>query len=155
LAIVDFVITGIVYSIVFGAVFIPIADHYILLESNYVALHAKEQHIPFAELQRLARVDLLAWLAIKFRIVGTAFGDATYDVGNISGIITTYMTSIWLWLVVIGAPISRFVLWSSRHGVTFLGRLFDTQRRPFTALGFVVFVLFLIAGGVATVVSAV
>jgi hypothetical protein len=72
-----------------------------------------------------------------------------------AGIITTYLTSIWLWLVVIGAPIARFLLWSRTRGATLLGQLFDTQQRPFTALGFVVFVLFLIAGGVVTLVSAV
>ncbi|MFM1813309.1 MAG: hypothetical protein RLZ98_4 [Pseudomonadota bacterium] len=60
---------------------------------------------------------------------------------------TAYITSVWLWLALIFTPIARFLLWSRRTGLTFVGRVLDAQRRPFTALGYVMALMILIIGG--------
>ena len=65
---------------------------------------------------------------------------------SFSAVLTTYMTSIWLWLVLALGPISRIFLWSRVKGPKALGRLFNVQQRPFSALGATVSILLLALG---------
>lgn len=59
---------------------------------------------------------------------------------------TSYLTSIWLWLAVLFTPLSRLLLWSKIGGLTVIGRLFNVNQKPFTALGFIIALLILFVG---------
>ncbi len=63
-----------------------------------------------------------------------------------AGFATAYITSIWLWLALIFGPIVRFFVWSRHTGLTAVGRILDTQNKPFTALGYVTALLILLIG---------
>ena len=56
-------------------------------------------------------------------------------------VITTFITTIWLFAAVICAPILRATTWSRSAGLTMLGQFTDAARRPFTALGYAAAVL--------------
>lgn len=49
-------------------------------------------------------------------------------------VLTTMITSVWLWLVLLLGPLARLVL-SRNGGVTAIGRWLGVQSHPFTALG--------------------
>ena len=70
--------------------------------------------------------------------------DFALIVGPILG--TAYLTSLWLWLVVLLTPITRLLVWSHQGSLTALGRLFDVEAKPFTALGFLMALLILTIG---------
>ena len=57
--------------------------------------------------------------------------------------ITSHLTSIWLWIALIGAPIARFLMWSRKTGATMIGRWLNVTSQPFTALGYVLSTLIL------------
>ncbi|MEM1410589.1 MAG: toll/interleukin-1 receptor domain-containing protein [Pseudomonadota bacterium] len=59
---------------------------------------------------------------------------------------TTCILSIWLWLVVLLAPLSRTLVGGSKAGMSLLGRLIDADGRPIAALGYLTS-LFVIFGG--------
>ena len=59
---------------------------------------------------------------------------------------TSYITSLWLWLAVLGAPLARLLVWSRTSGLSSLGRFIDTENRPFTALGLLIALLILLTG---------
>lgn len=59
---------------------------------------------------------------------------------------TAYITSVWLWLALLFAPLARIALWSRTSGMTALGRVMNAQERPFTALGYLCAFMILIVG---------
>ncbi|MEL6316905.1 MAG: hypothetical protein AAFR16_04605 [Pseudomonadota bacterium] len=61
-------------------------------------------------------------------------------------VLTTFLTSVWLWLALVFTPLFRALAWSRTTGVTLLGRFFDVRRAPFAALGYVTAALILIGG---------
>lgn len=63
-----------------------------------------------------------------------------------SAAITTFLTSIWLWAALIFTPIVRILIWASGSGLTMLGIIFDVQRAPFAALGYLSSLITLIIG---------
>ena len=55
-------------------------------------------------------------------------------------ILTAFITSVWLWLVLLFGPLARLLL--ARDGeVTSLGRVLGMQTHPFTGLGMIVALL--------------
>jgi hypothetical protein len=60
--------------------------------------------------------------------------------------ITTFMTSIWLWVALLLSPIVRLLVWVSGVGVTTVGFIFDVHRTPFAALGYLCALIVLLAG---------
>jgi len=85
-------------------------------------------------------------------------GDIVYDSGervvhhgglvaNLgSGLVTAFITSIWLWMAVFIGPVARLFLWTRRSGLTALGRLFNGAEQPFTALGYIAAIFTLMLG---------
>ncbi len=55
----------------------------------------------------------------------------------IFSVMTTYITSVWLWLVLITGPFVKPLV-ARGGGVTWLGRLLQVERVPFTVLGLLV-----------------
>ena len=56
-------------------------------------------------------------------------------------VLTTFITTIWLFAAVICAPVLRATAWSRSTGLTMLGQFADAARRPFTALGYTAAIL--------------
>ncbi|MEM1149917.1 MAG: toll/interleukin-1 receptor domain-containing protein [Pseudomonadota bacterium] len=73
---------------------------------------------------------------------------------GIAATATTYLTSVWLWLVLLFGPASRALLWSKKKGPTLLGKVLGVQRHPFRALGATIALLTTIFGGAAFVALA-
>ena len=68
-----------------------------------------------------------------------AIGSADYRVVlfvGVVGIMSTFLTSVWLWLYALSVPLSR-VLLRMNSGVGFLLRVTDVERQPFRSMGFV------------------
>ena len=82
-----------------------------------------------------------------FIIVGSGSNEDGIATFFLTAFATTFVTSAWLWLALICTPIVRFFVWSRRTGLTTFGRIFDAERKPFTALGYVTALLILIIGG--------
>jgi hypothetical protein len=63
-----------------------------------------------------------------------------FSQGNLAVIfgvlLSTFFTSLWLWLYAISVPISRLLL-SMKNGVGFLLRVTDVEKQPFRSMGFV------------------
>jgi hypothetical protein len=73
-------------------------------------------------------------------------GFTTAHIAVWASLMTTYITSVWLWLALLLAPLARIALWSRAKGMTALGSLMSAQQRPFTALGYLTAVMILIVG---------
>lgn len=71
-------------------------------------------------------------------------GYALYSDSYRIGLITTYFTSIWIWLFVLSGVFGRLFL-VFRGSITRLGRIFRVQDKPVTAVGYVLAILTLIA----------
>ena len=65
-----------------------------------------------------------------------------------AGLATAYITSVWLWIAVLYAPIARFLLGSRAIEITWFGQLFETASRPVGALGYLIAILILVTGGI-------
>ena len=68
--------------------------------------------------------------------LGTSSLDELFGLAVIVGFLSTFFTSIWLWLYVLSIPFSRVLLRMS-GGVGFLLRVADVERQPFRSMGFV------------------
>ncbi len=68
--------------------------------------------------------------------LGTSSLDELFGLAVIVGFLSTFFTSIWLWLYVLSIPFSRVLLRMS-GGVGFLLRVADGERQPFRSMGFV------------------
>ncbi|MEL6317453.1 MAG: SUMF1/EgtB/PvdO family nonheme iron enzyme, partial [Pseudomonadota bacterium] len=60
--------------------------------------------------------------------------------------VTTFTTSVWLWLALFFAPLFRLLSWSRGQGLSLVGRLFNVRARPIAALGYVTAVLIMVVG---------
>ena len=69
--------------------------------------------------------------------------------------ITTFMTTIWLWMALFLSPIFRSLVWASGTGLTTLGVMFDVHKAPFAALGYLGAAIVLLAGSSAWAAGAV
>lgn len=81
--------------------------------------------------------------------VGFLTGESTSKLDSVMAIasaVSAYTSSIWLWMTLALAPIARVALWSRASGLSAIGRLLDAQKKPFTALGYVLALLILVAG---------
>ncbi|MEM9969381.1 MAG: hypothetical protein AAF755_15030 [Pseudomonadota bacterium] len=89
--------------------------------------------------------DLSGYAEISGYILGskTEYGSLYPDLYQIS-LITTYFTSIWIWLFLLSGVLSRgiFLTLNSIRGI---GRLFDVRNLPMTSLGYVLAVITLVA----------
>lgn len=61
-------------------------------------------------------------------------------------LVTSLTTSVWLWLALIFSPLFRAVAWSRSRGATLVGRIFDVDRAPIAALGYLTAAMILVAG---------
>ena len=69
----------------------------------------------------------------------------------LASVVTTFLTSIWLWLALLFTPLVRALVWSRSSGVTALGRAFDVRHKPFTTLGYLIAAVLLIIGGAGSI----
>ncbi len=67
----------------------------------------------------------------------------------------TFLTSAWIWLALVFAPIFRAVAWSQTSGASLIGKIFDVRRAPFAALGYVSAALILLASGAIWIIGRV
>ena len=95
-------------------------------------------------------VDPLVLFSETWRVVIDDFVDMGFLI--VTAFATTYMTSVWLWVVVIFGPIARLFFWEQDRGPRRLGHLLNVQRHPFRALGALVSILFIIIAVAITVV---
>ncbi|MEL6318645.1 MAG: formylglycine-generating enzyme family protein, partial [Pseudomonadota bacterium] len=61
--------------------------------------------------------------------------------------VTTFTTSVWLWLALLFAPLFRLMSWSRGAGLSMMGRLFNVRARPIAALGYLTAALIVTVGG--------
>ncbi len=66
---------------------------------------------------------------------------------------TSFITTIWLWLVLLITPLARILLWSKRSGLSKVGNFINTDQKPFTALGFLSSFLIMLIGTAIWAVS--
>jgi hypothetical protein len=69
--------------------------------------------------------------------------------------ITTFMTTIWLWMALFVTPIFRSLVWAGGSGLTTLGVIFDVHKAPFAALGYLGAIIVILAGSSAWAAGAV
>lgn len=67
--------------------------------------------------------------------------------------LTTFMTSIWLWLALIFGPLVRALASTHTNALVLVGLLFDVYRTPFTAIGYISAVAILIIGTSVSVIG--
>jgi hypothetical protein len=60
--------------------------------------------------------------------------------------ITTFMTTIWLWAVLLLSPVVRLMVWAGSAGLTTVGFIFDVHNTPFAAIGYLGALIVLLAG---------
>jgi len=92
-----------------------------------------------------ALIGWVVWGAV-FRFVWEPVSD-TANIVSVSvlssvfiGFLSTFMTSVWLWLFAGSVPLSRLLL-GMNSGVGFLLRVTDIERQPFRSMGFVSVIL--------------
>jgi hypothetical protein len=61
--------------------------------------------------------------------------------------VTTFVTSIWLWVALLLSPLFRLLVWASGTGLTLIGFIFDVQNAPFAALAYLGSLIVLTIGG--------
>ena len=100
-----------------------------------------------AQTMMLIEVTSQGWLDISPKTTDL-FKRETLLFASVFGasLATAYITSLWLWLSVIFGPIARALVWSRTTGATFLGKLFDVEHRPFTALGYLTAFFVILSG---------
>ena len=96
---------------------------------------------------------LIAILELSLQGLLAIFSDDTMPTTGILSSIavsamlaTSYITSVWLWLVMLVTPVVRALLWSRTSGLSTLGRVINTQQKPFTALGYLMSLIIMIIG---------
>lgn len=83
-------------------------------------------------------------------IVKDLYRDKEIAITIYAGLATAFITSIWLWMTALCAPLARAMIWSRTTGLTWFGRIFDTARQPFTALGYLTALFVLATGGLVS-----
>lgn len=98
----------------------------------------------FASLREVSHQPLIDLFGLKYDV-------ARYPVSDrillYSSLITMFMTSLWLWIALLLAPVVRFIVWSRVTGLTLLGLIFDVHNAPFAAMAYLSAFIIMFLGG--------
>ena len=122
IVILDAALTLAVFLVLFALSIVPA----MMIADQVSFIDAVNEGLPLIQFEFFAE---LAWRTVSgsHAIIG--------QVVLVSSFLTTFITSIWLWLALLLTPVARVLTWSEKRGPTFFGRLANIRAAPVAALG--------------------